>query len=129
MKSTFDDWAKKYIKGYDKENLTYRTQARSLDTPLRPRCVTGYDRAGRPQVVLHSLHNGKKRINAVYENAPVKKKKHSNSMKEHRDFMENLMEYEASGKHPNVTPQESKRAKKRLKRFVDNGRPLQGVDV
>jgi hypothetical protein len=49
--------------------------------------------------------------------------------KEHQAFMEDLMEYEASGRHPNVKPTEADRAKKRVKSYVDHGRLVAGVHV
>lgn len=65
----------------------------------------------------------------VYRTAPPKRKNLSTDQKEHQEFMEDLMEYESSGRHPNVKPLEAGRAKKRLKSYVDNGRLVAGVDV
>jgi len=57
------------------------------------------------------------------------KPKMSQYNRDHQRFLEDLMEKESSGRHPRVKPSEAKKAKKRLKQWVEDGRPVQGVHV
>ena len=87
------------------------------------------DKYGRTTSTTQILHDGKKNQIVNFVPRGEKKKQKTTNQKEHQEFMESLMEYEKSGRHPNVKPTESKRAGKRLKSYVDGGRLLQGVDV
>jgi hypothetical protein len=88
----------------------------------------GRDGSVKRYVTSMQDEKGKEKIVvANYENK-VKPKLNQNN-KEHQKFMEDLMELESSGRHPRVKPSEAKRAKKRLKDYVDTGRPVQGVHV
>ena len=66
-------------------------------------------------------------VNAEYPE--FKRQNYTQEQKEHQQFLEDLMERESSGRHPRVKPSEAKQAGKRLKRYVEQGRKVQGVDV
>jgi len=65
----------------------------------------------------------------IWKPAKESKPKPSSFKREEQEFLEGLMEYEGSGRHPRVSPNQSKRAKKRLDEWVDGDRPVQGEDV
>ena len=84
------------------------------------------DRNGKPIKYVEILPDGRL---GVYYYKKQKTQRMSSEQKEHKDFLENLMEYEKSGRHSRVKPSEAKDAGKRLEEFVEGDRPLQGVDV
>lgn len=89
---------------------------RGRDGSVNQYVTTMPDEKGKQKVVVANYKDGKK-------------PKLSQENKDHQRFMEDLMEYESSGRHPRVKPSEANRARKRLKDYVDTGRPVQGVHV
>ena len=62
---------------------------------------------------------------------PAKQRSHKRNLaeQEYQRGLEEIQEFEASGRHPRVKPSRAKRVKKQLKDWVDGDRPVQGVDV
>ena len=81
---------------------------------------------GKPIKYVEIMPDGRL---GVYHYQRQRPHRMSQAQKEHRDFLEDLMEYEKSGRHARVKPSEAKNAGKRLEEFVEADRPLQGVDV
>lgn len=86
------------------------------------------DRSGRPVKYVDLLPDGRVAVYR-YPIEPRTERKKTAEMKEHSEFLEDLMEKEANNKHPRVKPSEAKHAEKRLHDYVEDGRPLLGVDV
>jgi len=91
---------------------------------------TKYDRSGRPIETVQILHDGKQnRIVIMVPNTPKSHKRHKMVTRELRDNREKQMEFEISGRHNRTKPTKAKRVKEWLKEWVDDGRPLAGVDL
>lgn len=84
------------------------------------------DKNGFPIKYVEILPDGRL---GVYHYKKQKNPPMSQAQKEHKEFLEDMMEYEKSGHHRRVKPSEAKDAGERLEDFVEADRPLQGVDV
>lgn len=113
---------KVYVRGWDEKTL------RAVDK--EGGFGHYYDKNGRwkKSVMPYYDPERKEKRFTVYRPNKESKPKPSQFKREEQDFLENLMEYEISGNHPNVKPSRAKRVKKQLKEWVEGDRPIQGED-
>jgi hypothetical protein len=110
------------VKGFNSKQLK---QVRKLGGFGEHRDVNGrFSHAVTPEF---GDGRGNKKV-AVWQ-VKEKKKQRNNFTKEYENWLENIFEYETSGRHPNVKPSEVKQKKRNYKNWVDGDRPIQGVDV
>lgn len=92
-----------------------------------------HDKAGRPTGAIMPYYDPeqKKKKIAIYKTPPSKVKESGvpQEVKEERDFLEELMEFDIAGHKRRQKPSSAKREKKTLHDWVEAGRPVQGVDA